>query len=153
MKARPGFDPGSLVAGLIVIELGIVLLLDRTGVLDLRFDYWWPLALAAVGGVLLACGLAGPQRRDRADDHDDAENGLHRVVPAADDVARDVGMAPWQVDKARRALGGWTADALATCVRAVAAADFEVKGGGRDPVYAVERCVLTITGQHARNRD
>ena len=64
MKARPGFDPGSLVAGLIVIALGIVLLLDRTDVLDLRFDYWWPLALAAVGGVLLACGLAGPQRRD-----------------------------------------------------------------------------------------
>jgi arginine deiminase len=24
-------------------------------------------------------------------------------------------------------------------------ADFEVKGGGRDPVYAVERAVLTIT--------
>ena len=64
MKARPGFDPGSLVAGLIVIELGVVLLLDRTGVLDLHFDYWWPLALAALGGVLLACGLAGPQRRD-----------------------------------------------------------------------------------------
>ena len=68
------------------------------------------------------------------------------------DIARDVGMAPWQVDKARRALGGWTADALATCVTAIAAADFEVKGGGRDPVYAVERCVLTITGQHGRNR-
>ena len=68
------------------------------------------------------------------------------------DVARDLGLAPWQVDRARRALGGWTADALATCVHAVAAADFEVKGGGRDPVYAVERCVLTITGQHARNR-
>lgn len=68
------------------------------------------------------------------------------------DIARDVGMAPWQVDKARRALGGWSADGLATCVHAVAAADFEVKGGGRDPVYAVERCVLTITGQHARNR-
>ena len=68
------------------------------------------------------------------------------------DVARDLGLAPWQVDRARRALGGWTAEALATCVHAVAAADFEVKGGGRDPVYAVERCVLTITGQHARNR-
>ena len=68
------------------------------------------------------------------------------------DLARDLGMAPWQVDKARRALGGWTADALATCVTAIAAADFEVKGGGRDPVYAVERCVLTITDQHARNR-
>ena len=31
----------------------------------------------------------------------------------------------------------------------VAAADFEVKGGGRDPVYAVERAVLTITREKA----
>jgi DNA polymerase III subunit delta len=69
------------------------------------------------------------------------------------DVARELGIAPWQVDKARRALGGWTADALATCVHALAAADAEVKGGGRDPVYAVERAVLTITGQHARSRE
>jgi DNA polymerase-3 subunit delta len=69
------------------------------------------------------------------------------------DLARDLGMAPWQVDKARRSLGGWSAEALATCLQAVAAADAEVKGGGRDPVYAVERVVLTITGQHARNRD
>jgi len=69
------------------------------------------------------------------------------------DVARELGVAPWQVDKARRALGGWTAEALASCVQALAAADAEVKGGGRDPVYAVERAVLTITGQHARGRD
>ncbi len=69
------------------------------------------------------------------------------------DIARDVGMAPWQVDRARRALSGWTAEGLATCLQALAAADAEVKGGGRDPVYAVERVVLTITGQHSRNRD
>jgi hypothetical protein len=62
MKARPGFDPGSLIAGLIVIALGLLLLLDRAGAVDLRFDYWWPAALAALGGVLLACGLAGPPR-------------------------------------------------------------------------------------------
>lgn len=61
------------------------------------------------------------------------------------DVARDLGMAPWQVDKARRALSGWDSEALARSIQAVAAADFEVKGGGRDPVYAVERAVLTIT--------
>ncbi len=61
------------------------------------------------------------------------------------DVARDLGMAPWQVDKARRALGGWHPDALGRSIQAVAAADFEVKGGGRDPVYAVERAILTIT--------
>ena len=48
---------------------------------------------------------------------------------------------------------GWTAEGLATCLQAVAAADAEVKGGGRDPVHAVERVVLTITGQHARHRD
>jgi hypothetical protein len=62
MKARPGFDPGSLIAGLIVIALGLLLLLDRAGAVDLRFYYWWPAALAALGGVLLACGLAGPPR-------------------------------------------------------------------------------------------
>lgn len=61
------------------------------------------------------------------------------------DLARDLGMAPWQVDKARRALQGWSGDALGRSIRAVAAADVEVKGGGRDPVYAVERAVLTIT--------
>ena len=63
------------------------------------------------------------------------------------DVARDLGLAPWQVDKARRSLGGWTPDALGRSIQAVAAADFDVKGGGRDPVYAVERAVLTITGE------
>ncbi|WP_270887683.1 DNA polymerase III subunit delta [Pedococcus sp. 5OH_020] len=61
------------------------------------------------------------------------------------DLARDLGMAPWQVDKARRALSGWGPEGLATSIQAVALADFEVKGGGRDPVYAVERAVLAIT--------
>lgn len=57
-------------------------------------------------------------------------------------------MAPWQVDKARRLLSGWSAEALGRCISAVAAADAEVKGGGRDPVYAVERAILTITTEH-----
>lgn len=65
------------------------------------------------------------------------------------DVARDLGLAPWQVDKARRALSGWSAEALGRALQACAAADFEVKGGARDPVYAVERAVLTITREHA----
>ena len=61
------------------------------------------------------------------------------------DVARDLGLAPWQVDKARRGLSGWGPEGLAEAIHAVALADFEVKGGGRDPVYAVERAILTIT--------
>jgi DNA polymerase III subunit delta len=67
------------------------------------------------------------------------------------DAARELSMAPWQVDKARRQLRGWTPDGLAAAIEAVADADLAVKGGlpipGRraeDPVYAVERAVMTI---------
>lgn len=64
-------------------------------------------------------------------------------VPSAQ-LARDLSMAPWQIDKARRALQGWDGDGLGRAIQAVAAADFDVKGGGRDPVYAVERAILEI---------
>jgi DNA polymerase-3 subunit delta len=66
------------------------------------------------------------------------------------DVARELGMAPWQVDRARRSLGGWDPEGLGRSIQAVAAADFDVKGGGRDPVYAVERALLTITAERQR---
>ncbi|HMM93721.1 MAG TPA: hypothetical protein PKA89_01665, partial [Phycicoccus sp.] len=69
------------------------------------------------------------------------------------DTARGGGRARWGVDRARRALSGWTAEGLATCLQGIAAADAEVKGGGRDPVYAVERLVLTMTRQHSRHRE
>jgi DNA polymerase III subunit delta len=59
-------------------------------------------------------------------------------------LAKTLGMAPWQVDQARRKLNGWDPDGVGHAIQAVAAADFEVKGGGRDPVYAVERAILTI---------
>lgn len=65
------------------------------------------------------------------------------------DLAGELGMAPWQVDRARRELSGWSDPGLADAIRALAEADAAVKGGGRDPVYAVERAVLTI----ARARD
>ncbi|HQF04630.1 MAG TPA: DNA polymerase III subunit delta, partial [Phycicoccus sp.] len=64
-------------------------------------------------------------------------------------LAKELGMAPWQVDKARRQLQGWNAESLGRSLQAVAAADYEVKGGGRDRVYAVERAVLTICREHA----
>ena len=67
-------------------------------------------------------------------------------------LASSLGMAPWQVDKARRLASGWTPEGLATSIQAVAAADAEVKGGGRDPVYAVERAILTIAEARAAGR-
>ena len=55
-------DRVSLVAGLAVSGLGVLLLLDRTGVIDLRFAYGLPAVLACVGAILLAAGLDGPRR-------------------------------------------------------------------------------------------
>ena len=62
MTPRPAYDPASLIAGLVVIALGVLLLLDQADVFELRAEYVLPAVLAAVGGILLACGLAGPPR-------------------------------------------------------------------------------------------
>jgi hypothetical protein len=51
-------DVPTLVAGMVILALGAVLLLDRLGVLDLRFDTVAPIACAAVGAILLATGLS-----------------------------------------------------------------------------------------------
>jgi DNA polymerase-3 subunit delta len=66
------------------------------------------------------------------------------------DVGKELGMAPWQVDKARRQLSGWEPDGLARSIIAVAEADAAVKGGGRDPEYAVERAVVTVSSSRGR---
>lgn len=62
MKPRRSPDAGSLVAGLVLVALGTVLMLDRVEVLDLRFGTLAPIACAAVGAILLATGLAGSDR-------------------------------------------------------------------------------------------
>jgi hypothetical protein len=56
--ARRELDLPSLVAGLAIVVLGTVLLLDRLDVLTLRFAALGPLACAVLGAVLLATGLA-----------------------------------------------------------------------------------------------
>ena len=69
--------------------------------------------------------------------------GVPRGV-SSDDAARDLGLAPFQVKKARGQLGGWTPDGVATAIVAVAYADEQIKGGGTDQVYALERAVAAI---------
>ncbi len=61
-----------------------------------------------------------------------------------DEVGRELGMAPFQVKKARGQLGGWTPDGVAAAITAVAFADEQIKGGGTDPVYALERAIVAI---------
>jgi hypothetical protein len=63
VSPRPGFDPASLIGGLLVIAFGTLLLLDQAEVLELGWDYFLPVAFAVIGGILLAAGLAGPPRK------------------------------------------------------------------------------------------
>ena len=51
-------DPLSLVAGLALIAFGIVLLLERSGTLQLRFAAVAPMACAVVGAILLTSGIS-----------------------------------------------------------------------------------------------
>jgi hypothetical protein len=50
-------DIASLVAGIAVVALGILLLLDATGAVELEFAVLAPVACAATGAILLARGL------------------------------------------------------------------------------------------------
>ena len=59
-------------------------------------------------------------------------------------AVRDLGLAPWQTDRALQDLRRWTPEGLAGAISAVAQADAEVKGEGRDPRFAVERAVLRV---------
>jgi DNA polymerase-3 subunit delta len=63
------------------------------------------------------------------------------------ELAQRFGLAPWQVDRARRDLQGWTDAGLGRAIEALAETDAQVKGGGRDPVYALERLVETLSAR------
>jgi hypothetical protein len=61
MTRRPNL--ASLVSGLALLALGILLVLDAQGTLDLGFAYAGPALLGIVGATLLASGLSS-RRRD-----------------------------------------------------------------------------------------
>ncbi|HWM33460.1 MAG TPA: DNA polymerase III subunit delta [Pseudolysinimonas sp.] len=60
-------------------------------------------------------------------------------------VASRLGLAPWQVERAMRDLRGWSDEGLGRAIEALADTDAQVKGGGRDPVYALERLVENLS--------
>lgn len=67
--------------------------------------------------------------------------GSREPAPA---LAARLGLKDWQVDRARRDLAGWNEASLGTAIQAAARADEEVKGGSRDPVFALERLVTVV---------
>lgn len=62
-------------------------------------------------------------------------------------LAQQFGLAPWQVDRAKRDLQGWTEDGLGRAIEVLAETDANVKGGGRDPVFALERMIRIISAR------
>lgn len=65
------------------------------------------------------------------------------------ELAGQLGMAPWQIDKARRQLQGWTPRGLSRAVQAIALADAQVKGASSDPIYALEKALAQISSARA----
>ncbi len=64
-------------------------------------------------------------------------------------AASSLGLPPWQIDKARRQLSGWNPNSLSAAVIALADCDSDIKGASADPIYALERTVLSISRSHS----
>lgn len=68
----------------------------------------------------------------------------------AGQLASRFGLAPWQVDRARRDLQGWDEAGLGVTIEAIAETDAQIKGAGRDPVFALERMIGVVAGRGTR---
>jgi hypothetical protein len=51
-----------LLTGVAVFALGVLLVLDADGTIDLRFAYMAPMLVGALGAIMLASGLVGRGR-------------------------------------------------------------------------------------------
>jgi DNA polymerase-3 subunit delta len=69
---------------------------------------------------------------------------------SSNELAQRFGLAPWQVDRAKRDLQGWTDAGLGRAIQTLAEADAQVKGGGRDPVYALEVMIAQLSDRSRR---
>jgi hypothetical protein len=55
-------NPTALVAGVVLMALGLAVVIDDAGDINLEFAYTGPALLAAVGLILLASGLVSRRR-------------------------------------------------------------------------------------------
>lgn len=62
-------------------------------------------------------------------------------------AAKTFGMAPWQADRAMKDLRGWSDAGLGSAIEAIADTDAQVKGLGRDPVFALERMISIVAAR------
>jgi DNA polymerase-3 subunit delta len=65
-------------------------------------------------------------------------------------LAGALGLAPWQIDKARRQLSKWSPSLIAYSTQELARADVAIKGAEADPIFALERTIMAIAKQVAK---
>jgi DNA polymerase-3 subunit delta len=70
----------------------------------------------------------------------------------AHQLAGQLGMPPWKVEKTQRQARGWRPEGLSAALTAVATADAEVKGAAVDQEYAVERLLLSVVQARGAGR-
>ena len=70
----------------------------------------------------------------------------------AHQLAGQLGMPPWKVEKTQRQARGWRPEGLSEALSAVAEADAAVKGAAADPDYAVERLLLAVVQARGAGR-
>ncbi len=82
--------------------------------------------------------------------------GMAQVASAgrapAHQLAAQLGMPPWKVEKSQRQARGWRPEGLSAALTAVAVADAEVKGAAVDQEYAVERLLLSVVQARGAGR-
>ncbi|MFM7013552.1 MAG: DNA polymerase III subunit delta [Actinomycetota bacterium] len=64
-----------------------------------------------------------------------------------------IGAQPWQINRAREDLAGWSEEGLAEAVMAIATTDAAVKGMERDPIFALEKLVLLLANRGQKNTE
>ena len=74
--------------------------------------------------------------------------GMARVFGvrgSAAQLAQQVGMAPWQVERAQKDARLWREADLAGVIELAAETEWQLKGGGRDAEFALERLITAIS--------
>lgn len=54
---------------------------------------------------------------------------------------------PWALNIAMKQLAGWYSDGVCQCIKCLAWADEQCKGGSNDPNYALEKCIMLIASR------
>ncbi len=81
--------------------------------------------------------------------------GMARVFGAhgsSAQLAKQFGMAPWMVDRAMKDIRGWQESDLARAIDLAAETELKLKGGSRDPDYAMERFVSFVAQRGREHR-